>query len=122
MMDKKILIVEDEVRISNLLKMYLERESYQVEVNDNGIDGLENALSQNFDLVILDIFMPGKDGFQVLEELRQVKTTPVMMLSAKGGENDEELAKKLGANAFLLKPFSPRDIVNKINELLVHSI
>lgn len=110
----KILIVEDELRISNLLKIYLERESYQVTVVHNGDDGLEHAIQEDYDLIILDVFMPGKNGFTVLEELRKLKNTPVIMLSAQS----EEQGLHLGADAFISKPFSPSAVVSKIKEIL----
>jgi DNA-binding response OmpR family regulator len=117
-MGKRILIVEDEVRISTLLKMYLEREGFLTEICDNGIDGLEKAINEKFDLVILDVSMPGKDGFTVLEELRKYKNTPIMMLSARGEDRDISRGLELGANEYIIKPFSPRDVVVKIKQLL----
>ena len=110
----KILIVEDEIRISHLLKIYLERESYLVTVVNNGDDGLEQAIHEEYDLIILDVFMPGKNGFTVLEELRKLKDTPVIMLSAQS----EEQGQSLGANAFISKPFSPGAVILKVKELL----
>ena len=117
-MAKKILVAEDELRIGNLLKMYLERESFQVELVANGDHALEKALSEPFDLIILDILMPGKDGFTILEEIRKNITTPVIMLSAKGEENDLRRGQELGANEYILKPFSPREVISKIKMLL----
>jgi len=116
--DLRILIVEDEIRISNLLKLYLERESYHVDVVDNGDDGLERALQENYDLIILDVFMPGKDGFTVLEGIRKIKNTPVILLSAQSGQNDQNRGLNLGANAFISKPFSPGAVVTKVKSIL----
>lgn len=110
----KILIVEDEIRISNLLKIYLERESYHVNVVNNGDEGLEQAINEDYDLIILDVFMPGKNGFTVLKELRKLKDTPVIMLSAQS----EEKGQNLGANAFISKPFSPGAVVSKVKDIL----
>ncbi|WP_442593782.1 response regulator transcription factor [Neobacillus sp. D3-1R] len=117
-MRKKILIIEDEIRISNLLKMYLERENFFINIKDNGDAGLTQAIDEEYDLIILDVLMPGKDGFTVLEELRKRKNTPVIMLSAKGGENDIQHAYDLGVNQYILKPFSPKDVITKIKEML----
>ena len=117
-MKKRILIAEDETRISNLLKIYLERESFFVEVVDNGDDGLDKALTDSFDLFILDVLMPGKDGFMILEEIRKYKQTPIIMLSAKGEEKDLNRAYNLGASEYILKPFSPREVVSKIKAIL----
>lgn len=118
-MEKKILIIEDEVRISQLLKMYLERELFLTDVVDNGDDGLERAIQEDFDLILLDVLMPGKDGYMVLEEIRRIKNTPVIMLSAKGGENEIQRAYDLGVNQYILKPFSPRNVVAKIKQLFL---
>lgn len=117
----KILIVEDETRISNLLKIYLQRESWHVNVEHNGEDGLNNALNEEYDLILLDVFMPGKNGFQVLEELRKLKETPVILLTAQSGEEDQLRALELGASGFISKPFSPGEVVSKIKEVLSNS-
>lgn len=115
---QKILIVEDETRISTLLKMYLIRESFDVEIVDNGNDGLARALENNFDLIILDLFIPGKNGFQLLEELRKVKQTPVIMVTAQSQEHDLKRGMELGANEYIQKPFSPGEVVLKIKKIL----
>jgi DNA-binding response OmpR family regulator len=117
-MGKRILIIEDEIRISNLMKMYLEREAFLVDIADNGVDGLVLALQEDFDLIILDVSMPGKDGFTVLEELRRTKYTPVIMLSARGEAHDQKRGFDLGATDYILKPFSPRDVILKIKTIL----
>jgi DNA-binding response OmpR family regulator len=114
----KILIVEDETRISSLLKIYLQRESFDVDVEHNGEDGLNKALNENFDLILLDVFMPGKNGFQVLEELRKSKETPIVLLTAQSGEEDQNRALSLGANGLISKPFSPGEVVLKVKEIL----
>jgi DNA-binding response OmpR family regulator len=114
----KILIVDDEIRISNLLRIYLQRESFHVDAAADGDEGLDKALHENYDLIILDVLMPGKDGFQVLEDLRKVKQTPVIMLSAKSESEDLIRGTDLGANAFISKPFSPAAVVAKIKEIL----
>jgi DNA-binding response OmpR family regulator len=116
--DLKILIVDDEIRIGNLIRIYLERESFQVVVAENGNEGLDRAINDNYDLIILDVLMPGKDGYQVLEELRRTKKTPVIMLSAKCELEDLKRGYDLGANEFIAKPFSPGAVVTKVKELL----
>jgi DNA-binding response OmpR family regulator len=117
-MGKRVLVAEDEQRISHLLKIYLEREAFEVEVADNGETALEKAKQDSFDVIILDILMPGRDGFSVLEEIRKTKTTPVIMLSAKGEARDLQRGEELGASAYILKPFSPKDVVSKIKGLI----
>lgn len=117
-MSLKILIVEDESRISHLLSLYLKKESFHVDVENNGDDGLTKALQVDYDVIILDVFMPGKDGFMVLEGIRQHKNTPVIMLSAQSGEYDQRKGYDLGANAFISKPFSPSEVVAKVKGIL----
>lgn len=117
-MKKKILIVGEEIRVSNLLKMYLERESYQIDMDNNGFDGLEKAVNQHFDLIILAILVPMKVGFEVLEELRRIKSTPVIMISSKCGDFNKKHSMELGANDYILMPFSPREVVVKIKDHL----
>lgn len=114
----KILIVDDEVRITNLLRIYLERESFHVDMEADGEKGLEKALAEDYDLIILDVLMPGKDGYQVLEELRKVKNTPAIMLSAKSETEDLHRGISLGANEYITKPFSPANVVLKVKEIL----
>lgn len=117
-MGKRVLVAEDEQRISQLLKMYLERESFVVEVADNGEAALEIAMKESFDIIVLDILMPGMNGFSVLEEIRKTKDTPVIMLSAKGEAHDLKRGEELGASEYILKPFSPKDVVSKIKGLV----
>ncbi len=82
----KLLVVDDEDRIRRLLKMYLEREDYIIEEASDGEGALELALSEEYDLILLDVMMPGMDGIEMCQELRKTKATPVMMLTAKGEE------------------------------------
>ncbi|WP_210367415.1 response regulator [Bacillus sp. REN3] len=117
-MGKRILVAEDEARISHLLKIYLERESFIVNVVDNGKDALDIALNEPCDLIILDILMPGKDGFTVLKEVRKTQSTPVILLSAKGEAHDLQRGAELGADEYILKPFSPKEVVEKIKTML----
>ncbi|MDF2904668.1 MAG: two component transcriptional regulator, partial [Bacillus sp. (in: firmicutes)] len=100
------------------LKMYLEKESYQIDTDDNGFDGLEKAVNQHFDLIILAILVPMKVGFEVLEELRRTKSTPVIMISSKCGDFNKKHSMELGATDYILMPFSPREIVVKIKDHL----
>lgn len=120
-MRKKVLIIEDEVRMSRLLKIYLEKECYQIEIDDNGAAGLDSALMNDFDLIIIDVMLPHKDGLMVLKELRRIKETPVMMISSLCGEYTQKQSIEMGANEYVLMPFSPRDVVTKIKHLLQYS-
>lgn len=115
----KILIIEDETRMSQLLKLYLEKESFEIDIDNNGEVGLNHALVDHYDLVIINVLLPLKDGFTVLEEYRRTKTTPVLMISALCGDNVEKRSLEMGANEYMLMPFSPSKVVSKIKQLLI---
>jgi two-component system, OmpR family, response regulator ResD len=117
----KILVVDDEDRIRRLLKMYLERENYMIEEANNGDDALEKALNNDYDLILLDIMMPGKDGIEVCKQLREKKSTPVIMLTAKGEEANRVQGFEVGTDDYIVKPFSPREVVLRVKALLRRS-
>src|SRR5690625_449849 len=119
--NNNILVVDDEERIRRLLRMYLEREDFTVEEADNGTDGLELALENDYDAILLDIMMPGMDGIEVCEKLREKKTTPVIMLTAKGEESNRVQGFEVGADDYVVKPFSPREVVLRVKALLRRS-
>lgn len=119
--DIKILVVDDEDRIRRLLKMYLEREKYLIDEADNGNDALDKALNNDYDLILLDIMMPGKDGIEVCKEIREKKTTPVIMLTAKGEEANRVQGFEVGTDDYIVKPFSPREVVLRVKALLRRS-
>lgn len=122
-MDKeaKILVVDDEERIRKLLKMYLERENYEVDEAENGEEALDFSLTLNYDLILLDVMMPGMDGMEVCEKLRQRKATPVIMLTAKGEEMNRIQGFESGADDYIVKPFSPREVILRVKALLRRS-
>ncbi|WP_062046721.1 response regulator transcription factor [Bacillus sp. JCM 19034] len=113
-----ILVVDDEERIRRLLKMYLEREDYIVEEAENGEEALKLALEKDFDVILLDIMMPGIDGIEVCQELRKSKATPVIMLTAKGEEANRVQGFEVGTDDYIVKPFSPREVVLRVKALL----
>ncbi|OLS34499.1 response regulator transcription factor [Bacillus sp. MRMR6] len=117
----KILIVEDETRISSLLKLYLERESFIVDVAEDGEVGSKMALTNEYDLFVLDVLLPNKNGYIILEEIRAVKNTPVVMLSAQNEKFDQKKRDGLGATDFIPKPFSFTDTVQRIKEIIEES-
>ena len=120
-MDQKnatILIVDDEERIRRLLRMYLERENYTIEEAANGEDALELAINNDFDLILLDLMLPGMDGIEVCEKLREHKATPVIMLTAKGEEANRVQGFEVGTDDYIVKPFSPREVVLRVKALL----
>ena len=116
--ETKILVVDDEERIRRLIRMYLEREEYIVEEAENGKEALELALANDFDVILLDIMMPEMDGIEVCQELRKEKTTPVIMLTAKGEETNRVQGFEVGADDYIVKPFSPREAVLRVKALL----
>lgn len=116
-----ILVVDDEERIRRLLKMYLEREEYNIEEAENGDEALEMALNKDYDLIILDIMMPGIDGVEVCKQLREKKATPVIMLTAKGEEANRVQGLEAGADDYIVKPFSPREVVLRVKAILRRS-
>ncbi|KZN95891.1 MULTISPECIES: response regulator transcription factor [Aeribacillus] len=116
--DVTILVVDDEERIRRLLKMYLERENYQIDEAENGDEALEKALCVDYDLIILDIMMPGIDGIEVCKQLREKKATPVIMLTAKGEEVNRVQGFEVGADDYIVKPFSPREVVLRVKAIL----
>lgn len=120
-MNYKILVIDDEDRIRRLLKMYLERENYQIEEADNGSDALEMALSAEYDLILLDLMMPGLDGIEVCRQLRLKKATPIIMLTAKGEEVNRVQGFEVGTDDYIVKPFSPREVVLRVKALLRRS-
>ncbi|MEG6575555.1 MAG: DNA-binding response regulator [Caldibacillus debilis] len=119
-MDKevKILVVDDEERIRRLLKMYLERENYLIDEAADGNTALKKALENNYDLILLDLMLPGKDGIEVCKELREKKATPVIMLTAKGEEANRVQGFEVGTDDYIVKPFSPREVVLRVKALL----
>ncbi|BDG46669.1 MULTISPECIES: response regulator transcription factor [Parageobacillus] len=119
-MDKqvKILVVDDEERIRRLLKMYLERENYIIDEADNGNDALEKALGNDYDVILLDLMLPGRDGIEVCKEIREKKATPIIMLTAKGEESNRVQGFEAGTDDYIVKPFSPREVVLRVKALL----
>ncbi|KAB7672896.1 response regulator transcription factor [Bacillus sp. B1-b2] len=117
----KVLIVDDEERIRRLLKMYLERENFVVEEAEDGNVALSKALQTDYDVILLDLMMPGKDGMEVCKELREKKATPVIMLTAKGEEVNRVQGFEVGTDDYIVKPFSPREVVLRVKALLRRS-
>ncbi|GAA0357359.1 DNA-binding response regulator ResD [Alkalibacterium iburiense] len=116
--NKKLLVVDDEARIRRLLRMYLEKADYSIDEAENGKIALDLALENDYDLILLDVMMPEMDGIQVAEELRKEKETPIMMLTAKGEELNRIQGFEVGADDYIVKPFSPREIVLRVAAIL----
>lgn len=119
--EQTILIIEDEERIRRLLKMYLERDGFETVEASNGEDGVALAVENNYDLVILDLMLPTLDGISVCKEIRKTKSMPILMLTAKGEESDRIEGFEAGADDYVVKPFSPREVVLRVKALLKRS-
>lgn len=110
----KILIIEDEEAIADLEKDYLELSEFEVEIENSGDTGLQKALTGDFDLVILDLMLPGLDGFEVCRRIREEKNIPILMVSAKKEDIDKIRGLGLGADDYITKPFSPSELVARV--------
>jgi len=111
----QILVVEDQKEISDVLMKYIAKDGYGVAVADNGFEALELFSNQEFHLVLLDIMMPGISGFEVLKEIRRISDVPVIMLTAKQEEVDRLKGFETGADDYVIKPFSPRELMKRIH-------
>lgn len=110
----RILIIEDEEAIADLEKDYLELSDFEVEIENTGDQGLKTALSKEFDLIILDLMLPGVDGFEVCRQIREKKNVPIIMVSAKKDDIDKIRGLGLGADDYMTKPFSPSELVARV--------
>lgn len=110
----KILIVEDEESIADLEKDYLELSGFEVEIENSGDVGFRRALDEEFDLYILDLMLPGVDGFELCRRIREKKNTPILMVSAKKDDIDKIRGLGLGADDYMTKPFSPSELVARV--------
>lgn len=117
----RILVVDDEERIRRLLRMYLEKEGYEIDEAEDGESALQKSLDHDYDLILLDLMLPNIDGIEVCERLRQVKSTPVIMLTAKGEESNRVQGFEVGADDYVVKPFSPREVIYRVKAILRRS-
>lgn len=118
MMNTKILIIDDDPHISEALKLYLEKEGHEIKNAYNGVEGITMFKTIDPDLVLLDIMMPGKDGWQVCREIREISSKPIIMLTAKGEVFDKVLGLELGADDFLAKPVDMKELSARIKAVL----
>lgn len=117
-MAKKILIVEDEANIRELLRLYLEREEYEIIEASNGVEGLKKWKSENPDMLLLDVMMPLMDGWQVCRTIREESTVPIIMLTAKGETSDRVSGLEMGADDYIVKPLEMREVVARVRAVL----
>jgi len=115
---KRILVVDDEAKIRSLIRKYAEFEGYEVSEATDGMDAVSLCRTQNFDIIIMDVMMPGLDGFSACREIRKFKNIPVLMLSARGEEYDRLHGFELGVDDYVVKPFSPRELMMRVNVII----
>ncbi len=114
----KILIVDDEKNICELLSLYLLKEGYKVDTANDGQEAIDKFACDKFDLVLLDIMLPKKDGWEVCKEIRKTSNTPIIMLSAKGETIDKVLGLELGADDYVTKPFDSKELIARIKSVI----
>ena len=115
---QRVLVVDDDETVSDVVRRYLERDGYEVEVAADGTAALERALDHPPDLLVLDLMLPGLDGFEVCRRLRQRHAVPVIMLTAKGDVDDRIAGLEVGADDYVTKPFSPRELAARVGAVL----
>ena len=115
-MAQKVLIVEDENRIARLVRLYLEEAGFEVAVVDDGAQALPAFRHETPDLIILDLNLPGKDGLDVCRAVRRESDVPIIMLTARTDEADKLIGLELGADVYVVKPFSPREVVARVRD------
>ena len=115
-MGTKLLVIDDDANICEMLKIYFENEGYQVRTAGDGIDGIQFFKIFEPDLVLLDIMMPKKDGWQVCREIREISQKPIIMITAKGEVFDKVLGLELGADDFIVKPFDNHQLIEKLTD------
>lgn len=121
MTDKRVLLIEDEPNIIEAIRFILSREGWRVDTHSDGCTALEAIRTRTPDLVILDVMLPNKSGYEILSELRDstdCQDVPVLMLTARGQKKDRDLAERLGASRFMTKPFSNGEILSIVRELV----
>ena len=114
----KVLVVDDDVRILQILKLYLTKDGYDVVTCERGDDALDLALDANLGIVILDVMLPGMDGWEVLKNIRRSSTVPVIMLTAKGDITDRINGLDCGADDYIVKPFEPKELLARVKAVL----
>ncbi len=117
----KILVVDDEEKIRNVIKEYAEFEGFEVEEAENGMEAVAKCRENDYDIIIMDIMMPKLDGFSAIKEIRKSKNIPVLMLSARGEEYDKLFGFEIGIDDYVVKPFSPKEVMARVNAILTRA-
>jgi two-component system response regulator CpxR len=113
----KILLIDDDTELTDLLVEYLSSQGFSIVTQHRGDSGLNDAITNHYDVILLDVMLPGLDGFEVLKQLRKVKLTPVIMLTAKGEDFDRIFGLELGADDYLAKPFNHRELLARVKAI-----
>jgi DNA-binding response OmpR family regulator len=119
-MGKRVLLIEDEPNITEAIRFILSRDGFAVDTHSDGLTALQAIRRRDPDMVILDVMLPNRSGFDILRELRaqpETETLPVLMLTARGQKKDRELAERYGASRYMTKPFSNSDVLSSVREL-----
>ncbi|MDM8168198.1 response regulator [Roseovarius sp.] len=120
-MGKKVILIEDERNIIEAISFILSRDGWEVKTHSNGHDAMQAVRDRRPDLVILDVMLPGKSGFDILQEIRddaELGATPVLMLTARGQQKDREMAERAGASRYMTKPFSNAEVLEAVRDLV----
>ena len=117
----KILMIDDDVKLAELVAEFLKEKKFDIEIKHTPEEGLSYLEKEDIDLIILDIMLPGMDGFQILRKIRETLSTPVIMLTARGDVTDRVVGLELGADDYLAKPFEPRELIARIQSILRRS-
>ena len=117
----RILVVDDEEKIRHVIREYAEFEGYEVSEAKDGMEAISKCKEEDFDIIIMDIMMPKLDGFSAIKEIRKTKNTPVLMLSSRGEEYDKLFGFEIGIDDYVVKPFSPKEVMARINAILSRS-
>ncbi len=115
---KKVLVIDDDMNICELIRLYLAKEGYEVQTVYDGKNGIEEFVKFTPNIVVLDIMLPGVDGWQVCREIRKISNIPIIMLTAKGETFDKVLGLELGADDYMVKPFEPKELVARVKAVL----
>ena len=119
--EKKILVIDDDAELCELVSEYLESEGFEIDTEGSGDHGADRALESDYDLIILDVMLPGINGFEALRRIRSHSNVPVLMLTARGDDVDRIVGLEIGADDYLPKPFNPRELVARIHAILRRS-
>lgn len=117
----RVLVVDDEVNIRNVIKEYAEFEGYEIDEASDGMEAISKCKENDYDIIIMDVMMPKLDGFSSIKEIKKIKDIPVIMLSARGEEYDKLFGFEIGVDDYVVKPFSPKELMARINAVITRT-